>query len=555
MSEQKLATIVGIDLGTTHSCMAHVDDTGRAVTIRNAEGHLTTPSVVFFETPKNIVVGPTAKTAMVSDPGKVVAFMKRNMGDGNTTYAIEGETYRPEEVSSSVLKKLVKDASNALGETVTDVVITVPAYFGENERAATETAGKIAGLNVRFIINEPTAAAISYGIDQEDDQVVLVYDLGGGTFDVTMIEVKKKEISVVCTGGEHELGGKDWDDKLINHFASEWGEQTGQPDYDVAEEGDEETLNELRLLAEERKHELSAREQVSVRVQIEGERAKVDLSREKFDDLTADLLQRTMEFTHDTLADAKGKGIEDFDRILLVGGSTRMPQVKDRLEQEFPDKEVRIFDPDEAVAKGAALFACRLALGDEVEKEVEKELGDKKEASDEEVAKAEEEAKKKVARKLGLPPQKVEKLEKEIHNVTSKAFGVVALNEQNEQEVAFLIDRNERVPVDTTMPFGTSADDQETAEIRVMEAENNTAAKPDLCNQIGRAIMSLPPGLPRGSSVEITFRINEQGMMEAMAREMTKGDEVPVDIERGDFVMSDEQVKESSDNLQKFDVS
>ncbi len=558
MSDDKLSTMVGIDLGTTYSCIAYVDETGRPATLKNMEGDLVTPSVVYFESADNIVVGRTAKNAMITDEDRVVAFVKRNMGDSASTYVIDGTDYRPETISSLILQKLVKDASDALQEPITDVVITVPAYFGENERAATERAGHIAGLNVRALINEPTAAAIAYGIDQEEDQVVLVYDLGGGTFDVTMIEIKDRLINVIGTGGDQELGGKDWDERLMAYLAGTWGEETNQPDYDVIEAGDALTLNDLRLQSEDSKHQLTSRAKMTAMVSIEGERARVELTREKLDELTADLLERTVQLTQEMLAEAKQKGYADFHKMILVGGSTRMPQIKARLEQEFK-QDILVYDPDEAVAKGAALYAYRYALQDEVEKEIQERVQDL--SSDESLGQelilyAEVEAKKEVARRFSLPEKRIEQLlETEIKNVTSKAFGVVALNEQSQEEVVFLISRNETLPIDTTLPFGTSTENQSTADLQIMEGEMETATSPDQCQEIGTAVLNLPDGLPRDSPIEVTFRMNEQGMLEATAKEMTQGATVDVTIERGEAVMTEAEVQKVRSSLQKFEVS
>jgi len=452
-----------------------------------------------------------------------------------------------------VLKKLAKDAAYFLQNPVVDAVITVPAYFGENERAATEQAGKIAGLNVRSIINEPTAAAYCYGIDQMEEGTILVFDLGGGTFDVTMIDVKERNIDVICTGGDSELGGKNWDENLLNYFVSQWCEQTDHPDLDV-EYMDAETVNDLRLLAEDTKQQLTAREKLTVSVQIEGERAKVELSRAKFDELTADLLERTIELTNKMLADAKEKGVTDFSKILLVGGSTRMPQIEERLKTDY-GKETILFDPDEAVAKGAALFAQRLALKDEVDKEVSEQLDDSGDVSDEEREKLEEEAVKEVAERFALPTDKVKKSVNTVFTpVTSKAFGVVALDDDDKEVVVFLVGRNASLPVDEKMPFGTSTPDQRSAAIRVMEGENEQATALEQCNEIGQANLDLPEGLPKGSGIEITFRMNDQGMLEGTAKELTKGGTVDVSIDRGESVMSDEEVEERRTELQMLDV-
>jgi len=554
MNGTELATIVGIDLGTTYSCISYVDETGRPVVLKNSEGQNVTPSVVFFESSENVVVGRTAKNAMLTDPEKVVAFMKRCMGDANAGYSIEGTEYRPEEVSSFVLRRLVKDAGESLQKTITGAVITVPAYFGENERAATEQAGKIAGLNVRSIINEPTAAAICYGIDQAREGTVLVYDLGGGTFDVTMIKVQKDGINVICTGCDHELGGKGWDECLLNYFVSEWGEQAGQSDYEIPQE-DRETENELRLLAEDTKEQLTARERLTVNVRIEGERARIEVTRDKFNELTESLLNRTIDLTRKMLDDARQKGVTDFDKILLVGGATKMPQVKDRLAREL-GKEILVFDPDEAVAKGAALFAYRFSVTDIVGDRVERRFEDPEAASPEEREEAQQEVIEELAPEIGMLPERLsDVVSTPITNVTSKAFGVVAVSDVNREEVVFLISRNQTLPIDTTMPFKTSKKDQDTADIRVMEGEDERATNPVDCIQIGRTTLGLPPGLEKDSRVDITFCMSDQGMLTATAREVKEGRTVDVKVERGESVMTDEEVQQSSQSLKKFDVS
>jgi molecular chaperone DnaK (HSP70) len=553
MSDASTPAIVGIDLGTTYSCIAYVDDTGRPVVLKNSEGHNVTPSVVFFESEDNVPVGRTAKDAMKTDHDKVVAFMKRNMGKPNATYQINGRSYRPEEVSAYVLRRLVNDASEALQRPVTEAVITVPAYFGENERAATEQAGVIAGLKVRSIINEPTAAAICYGVDQKQEGTVLVYDLGGGTFDVTMIAVKQGKIDVVCTDGDYELGGKNWDEQLLNYLVSQWAEEKGRVDYEL---DNEETINELRLLAEDTKQKLTFCNEATALVLIDGERARVKVAREKFDELTANLLQQTIELTNKALQAAQDKGVGNYDKILLVGGSTRMPQVRERLEREY-GKEIVLFDPDESVAKGAALFAQQLLLKDQVEKEVKERLGDGKPASEAERKKAEEGAFKEVAKQWALPAAKVEQLVKmKITPVTSKAFGVVALNESEQEEVVFLINRNVELPTgEKTLPFFTVSQNQRTADVRIMEGEVETATDPSMCNQIGQAALNLPAGLPRGAPIEVTFRINEQGMLEGFGKELSQGGTVAFSIERQGAVMNQEEVAEARSQLGKVQIT
>jgi molecular chaperone DnaK (HSP70) len=279
-----------------------VDEAGKAVVLRNFENEAVTPSVVFFDG-DNIVVGTEAKRNARLEPHNVVEMVKRSMGDEHFLFEHDRTSYRPEEISAFILRKLVTDAEQATGNKVTDVVITCPAYFGVNQREATANAGKIAGLNVRSIINEPTAAAISYGMDRTDAQVVLVYDLGGGTFDITMIEVKTKEITVVCTGGDHNLGGKDWDSGIVNYLVAQFQEQT-RSNEDILASPD--TLQDLSLQAEEAKKTLTTREKARLKVTHGTESIRVELTREKFNELTSALLEKTIILTRQMLDEAEG---------------------------------------------------------------------------------------------------------------------------------------------------------------------------------------------------------------------------------------------------------
>jgi len=294
--------VYGIDLGTTYSCISHVDEHGKPVVLANAEGEMTTPSVVYFESPDNIVVGQSAKEVVSIHPDLCVSTVKRAMGDPHWERSFHGQVYKPQDVSSFILRKVVGDAANLVGEKIEDVVITCPAYFGVNEKEATKQAGILAGLNVLYVIPEPTAAALAYGIEQDQDQVILVYDLGGGTFDITLIEIKTGQITVICTGGDHQLGGKDWDDAIVSYFTEKFAESTGTPADALLE--DQETYQELLNAAERCKKTLSTRQSVTEAVRFGGERVKVDLTRETFDQITAPLLERTLSMTDQELAKA-----------------------------------------------------------------------------------------------------------------------------------------------------------------------------------------------------------------------------------------------------------
>ena len=352
-----LKRVYGIDLGTTYSAIAYVDEHGKPVIVPNQESERITPSVVLFDG-ENIIVGNTAKESAKVEPHRVVSRIKQHMGDPNFVFEYEGQAYSPEDISSFILRKVVGDAEIALGEKITDVVITCPAYFGTPEREATANAGRLAGLNVRAILNEPTAAAIAYGLEQGEDQTVLVYDLGGGTFDITMIEIKDRLIRVICTGGDHRLGGVLWDEAIVMYLAEQFRTQTGEAADPL---DDPEVLNDLFLQAERGKKTLTQRDKAPFRVTHAGQQARVELDRAKFEEITKHLLDRTIELTHEMLADARAKGYTQFDKIILVGGATRMPQVRNRLVAEF-NIEPEIYDPDEAVAKGAALYALKESL-------------------------------------------------------------------------------------------------------------------------------------------------------------------------------------------------
>ena len=343
--------VFGIDLGTTYSCIAYVDETGRATVVNNQEGTNTTPSVVNFASPSQVVVGQVAKENAVIDPQNTVALVKTLMGKRFFAINYNVEDKSPEEVSAYILRKLAEDASKLIDSEVKDVVITCPAYFGTAERTATKNAGEIAGLNVIEIISEPTAAALYYGCAKEQgEKTILVYDLGGGTFDVTVMRIGAGKIEVICSDGNHELGGKNWDDAVMQYLAGEFCSETGfDGDFD------EYAQQDLRLKAEKAKQQLSSREEVPVMLDAAGLRARISISRTTFDEITQTLLNESIEKTDAAIAVAESKGYK-VDEILLVGGSTRMPQVTKALVEKY-GIEPKILEPDEAVAKSAAIYA------------------------------------------------------------------------------------------------------------------------------------------------------------------------------------------------------
>lgn len=548
--------IYGIDLGTTYSCISCVDEHGKPIIIKNSEGHSITPSVVFFDGDE-IVVGDTAKESAKLYPNEVVSFVKRDMGDEHYLFQYNGKDYRPEEISSYILRKLVNDAEVTVGEPIKDVVITCPAYFGINEREATKKAGEIAGLNVRAVINEPTAAAIAYGsTDAEKDRVILVYDLGGGTFDVSMINTNQDTIEVICTGGDETLGGKDWDDRLVMYLAEQFKQES-----DTTEDplDDPDTAQALLITAEKTKITLTAREKAPVAVTHGGERVKLEVTRDKFTELTAGLVEQTITLTQGMLKEAKKKGFNSFDEILLVGGSSRMPQIIAAVENAFSIK-AKIYDPDEAVAKGAAIYGWKLNIDDELVKRLAHATGKTEEAivggerdniSDEVLQQAQVD----IAKKHGLTLKAVKIAKQQIKNVVSKSFGIVVTLSDGSQQVANLILKNTTVPVENSQKFGTHEDGQDTVELLIMENEvSDLELALDLAEEKGKAVLGLPPGLPKSSPINITFKLNHEGRLEMTAVEESQGVTVTAVLETSS-VISDTELKEAKERSKSIVVT
>lgn len=537
--------IYGIDLGTTYSCIAHINKNGLPEIIPNSEGDQTTPSVVFFENEGNIVVGKTAKLSKELEPNRVVDFVKRNMADESFAFNVDGKEYKPEQISAIILKKLVNDASAYLGEVITDVVITCPAYFGIAEREATKNAGIIAGLNVHSVLNEPTAAAYSYGLDRTDrNKVILVYDLGGGTFDVTVIEVKDKNISVITTGGHHQLGGKDWDDRIIEFFATEFMRENGE---DNDPRDDIYSVQDLRNKAEEAKRILSAREKYKTVMSYSQKRTEIELTREKFEDLTKALMDRTIEFTKNIMKEARDKGYSQIDEIILVGGSTKMPMVHSRIVSDL-GMEPLVYEPDLAIAKGAALISLK-----KLAEEIIKDTGeDTREVED-------------AANLVGifLPGEKiVEIAQGTISNVNSKAFGVVVTqldkNGKEHEFVRHMIDRHSRLPAEKIgTDFGTLYNNQTSVLIKLMEqADGNFNPSKEITDNIliTEGELKIPGNLPAGSPLHITFRLEEDGRLTVSALEPSSSKKIKLEA-TVTGVMNAREVEESKKALTGMNIS
>ena len=550
--------VYGIDLGTTYSCIAHVDEHGKPAVIPNSDNELTTPSVVYFESSENIVVGSAAKDVSEVYPDQVVSTVKREMGNPDWVFEYEGKEYTPQEISSFILEKVVKDAQENIGEEIKDVVITVPAYFGVNEKEATKQAGELAGLNVLSIIPEPTAAAISYGIDTDNDEVVMVYDLGGGTFDITVIEVKDKSIRVVSTDGDHQLGGKNWDERLANYFATVFEDETGIDSEELL--SNMETWQELLNKAEDAKKKLTSKEKTIVRVAHDGEKATVELTREKFDELTNDLLERTISLTNNVLENIKEKGYEKIDKILLVGGSTYMPQVREKLSQTY-GYDIEVHDPNQAVAKGAALYGWKLSLENEIKIEIAEKTGEKVEniqlgSVNKEIL---EEVTEEVVQKTGYALGGVKKLvETVIINVTSKSFGVIVLDENEDKKILNLIKVDDEVPtsISQTLPL---AYDSENADLSCYEnierkGPNDELLELDTSKLIGEVILEFGTTLPAGSPIEVTFKLSEDGLLEVYGKDLTTLNEINASF-KTESIISQEKLNELKEERENLNIS
>lgn len=513
--------VFGIDLGTTYSCIAYIDEYGKPVVLKNSDGDHTTPSVVMVESESNIIVGTEAKRSIEIEPDKTVQFIKRKMGKENDQVTLNGTTYTAPEVSAYILKKLVTDANEELkqtgvikdGEEIKDVVITCPAYFGMNEKQATKTAGELAGLNVLNIINEPTAAAISYGVSGGDkNETVLVYDLGGGTFDITVMNVNGGNISVICTGGDDQLGGKDWDEALMDYVMQRYEEENGE---DLSE--DPEAVAALYVDVETWKKSLTSREKVNMSVNGPAGRFREELTREKYEELTSDLLNRTKNLLEDVMAVAtkQGYSMDKIDKVLLVGGSSRMPQVAAMIERDYHVTPILV-DPDEAVAKGAAVYASNeKAYNDFVQDEAVKAGKTVEEVKEENLLTGELD--KKFAISAGGSAGSALKLN--ITNVLSRTYGIVAL-QNGKPVICNMLMINDQLPSTKTQRFYTAEDNQDAVVISVYESRSTDEVM-ELEDRVALTDidMRFTKKVPYNTAVDMTMALDNAGMLHIIAEE------------------------------------
>ena len=497
-----MSKIIGIDLVTTNSCVA-VMEGGKPVVIANTEGAKTTPSIVAFTKTGERLVGEPAKRQAVTNSEKTISSIKREMGSDHRV-TIEGKQYSPQEISAMILQKLKADAENYLGEKVTEAVITVPAYFNDAQRQATKDAGKIAGLEVKRIINEPTAAALAYGLDNEKEQKIMVYDLGGGTFDVSIIEIGDGVIEVLATAGDNRLGGDDFDQKITDYMLAEFKRTEG-----VDLSGDKMAMQRLREAAEKAKKELSSATTTNINLPFitatsEGPKHfDMNLTRAKFDELTHDLVERTAGPVQAALKDA-GITASELGKVLLVGGSTRVPAVQDKVKQLTGHEPSKTLNPDECVAIGASIQGGKLA-GDAGAGDI---------------------------LLLDVTPL----------SLSIETQGGIATR---------LIERNTTIPTKKSQIFSTAADNQTAVDINVVQGERQFARDNKSLGQF--RLDGIPPARRGVPQIEVTFDIDANGIVNVSAKDLGTGKEQHITITAGSN-MSDSDIEKAVKEAAEFEA-
>ena len=493
-----MAKIIGIDLGTTNSCVSVIEG-GEPVVIPNAEGARTTPSVVAFSKDGERMVGNVAKRQAITNPDRTISSIKRHMGS-DYKVDIDGKAYTPQEISAIILQKLKSDAESYLGEKVTEAVITVPAYFTDSQRQATKDAGKIAGLDVKRIINEPTAAALAFGIDKEDDQKVMVYDLGGGTFDVSIIEMGDGVQEVLATAGNNRLGGDDFDKKVMDWIVSEFKKTNG-----IDLSGDKMAMQRVKEAAEKAKIDLSGMTTAQISLPFITQDATgpkhldLTLTRAQFNQMTADLVEKTMGPVRQAMSDS-GLSMNEIDKILLVGGSTRIPAVQEAIEKFSGKKPFKGINPDECVAMGAALQGG--VLGGDVK---------------------------------GLL----------LLDVTPLSLGIETMGGVN----TVIIERNTTIPTKKSQIFSTAADNQTSVEVHVLQGERQFAKDNKTLGMFHLdGIMPARRGVPQ---IEVTFDIDANGIVHVSAKDLGTGKEQHISITASSN-MSKEDIEKAVQDAEKF---
>lgn len=564
--------VYGIDLGTTYSCIAYQDETGQPTAVRNpGDDSSVTPSVVQWTKDGDVVVGEDAKDSSMIEPKRTALLFKRDMGTDNLAIEIDGRAISPIEASSFVLKKLVSIVKDALDDDVRDVVITCPAYFGETERTATKQAGELAGLNVLTIINEPTAAAIYYGVTRPGtEKTVLVYDLGGGTFDITIMKIGDNEIRVITTAGNKYLGGADWDDRIAHLMVDKYREEyrdkeSGEFDadpFDVSDDDDEkrQDLQELMIRAERLKKQLTAKTSGKQTISFAGTREHVAVTREEFEEVTADLLEQTIQLTKDAIDEAKGHGVATIDEILLVGGSSFMPQVSRAIEENFPDIERKVLDPNIAVACGAATYAMMQAQGQSVIKENEV-----REQDDEgrDIARDIATGKTRVLPSIGelkSAPSAALPANTKIVSVSTKSYGVKFTDRNSGKEkIRNIIMKDDELPASHTDHFNPSEDNMTNVLLSVYEMPRRIPEYDydDSCEQfyVGDATLFLPPNTTRNADIAVTLLFEEDGTLSLDAQNGETGGSIHNEFSIENGVMSGDELKTAKKRIANTSIT
>lgn len=514
---------IGIDLGTTFCAIAHIDNYGKPQIIPNGESERITASVILFDG-SNVIVGTQAKNSAVAEPERIVDFVKREMGKPKEQFHrdFNGKIYSAEELSALIVKKLKVDAEKYLGQAVTDAVITVPAYFNDAERTATITAGQLAGLNVLQIVNEPTAAALAYGLDKlDEDQTVFVFDLGGGTFDVTIMRIRDHKIEMLATNGDHRLGGKDWDDVIVNRIAEEFDRVHGEtPLLDLHSYQD---LHNRALAA---KVQLSTRPRTVVVHHHGGKSVKLEFTRKQFEKDTRHLVEKCKTICEMVMQEANMKWNE-IDKVLLVGGMTRMPMIREMIGKVSSVPLSDHVNPDEVVAVGAAIQAVLAQLNEES-------------VSGEKLV--DEYTRKQFSSLDGGLIQ--------VTDITSHTLGVVLWDDRQLHEYVFpMIRKMTAIPAIVKNSFGTANANMQRAVVKVVEGESTI---PGECTSLGVCDVQLPPFLPKGSPVELTYRYNANQVLEVSVEAAGNRSKVSIDRNTG---LAPDEIQQAATGLQELNVS
>lgn len=542
--------VYGIDLGTTYSCIAYQEG-DRPTVLKNLDTNSdTTPSVVQWGEDGTVIVGQEAKDTSVLEESanRTASFVKRLIGKSQNAITIDGQVISPIEASAYILRELVRQAQQQTDDEVKDVVITCPAYFGEAERTATKQAGEIAGLNVLSIIEEPTAAAIYYGVTKAgSDKNVLIYDLGGGTFDITVLKITNGEIRVVTTEGDHDLGGKNWDDALSTLMVDKFLDATGYTGDPFEEDGNDEFMQQMMIDSEKTKQALSNKTSVKKLLDYNGQRAKIEVTRDEFDDVTSELLERTKDLTQKAIDEAKAQGV-DVDEILLVGGSTMMPQVQTMVGNTF-GVPFKIFEPHEAVAKGAAIYAIIQATK---QSEVKSHEVREQDAEGNDVARDTTTGETRVLPTIGGGSTLPTNLDADtkVISASTKSFGIKANDSQTgEPRIFNIVRKDDELPTNASQRFATVDANQEQVLIELFESPEKADDLPvDASTKIGDCTMNLPAGLPEHTPLEITLVVQEDGTIALHGQTLDNGTNIDT-VFKTKNVSTQKQIEEAKQRV------